>query len=410
MRLLFVLPYYPPYAIGGAEESTLILARSLLARGHDVLVLAPRQGARKPEVDVPLRLIDVGFDEGVAGVGRRPRVYDRPRLQLCLARAVRDAARDRDIVHCHGLPLLPAAYVGARRASVPIVATIRDLGAVCPVVVCLLTQARVPHDCGVWKLERECVGQFVDVYGGARARRHVVAPLQFAIARLRAALLDRCNAVVSVSRDLAQLYVDARLVEAQRLRVLPNIADLEGNVDGEHASHALYAGKVSPGKGVAQLLDAVRIARAERPDFRLVIAGQAEEPWRGRVLTTDGVEYVGRVPRAQLARLYAEARFAVIPSIWPEPLPRAVLEAAHAGVPVVAAATGGIPETVESGETGLLVEPHDAAALARAMVELWDDAPRARAMGEAARQLAEERFAAAVVCAQAEQLYSSLVA
>jgi glycosyltransferase involved in cell wall biosynthesis len=119
------------------------------------------------------------------------------------------------------------------------------------------------------------------------------------------------------------------------------------------------------------------------------------------------VEYAGRVSREDLAELYAGARFAVVPSIWPEPLGRAVLEAAFSGVPVVATRAGGISDAVEDGTTGLLVEPRDDAALAEAMVRLWQDPELAGTMGDAAGRLVRERFSPSHIARGAEEIYAT---
>ncbi len=411
MRLLFVSAYYPPHSVGGGEESTFALARALVHRGHDVLVLAPRLGAGVPPAEVPVQLVDLGLGLAEPGKPLRPRAFDRPDRQLRFARAVAEAAADRDLVHCQSLPLLPAAYRGARRAGKPILATLRDLGGVCSVNVCLLRQSRVPHDCGVVRLERTCAPEFRRIYGGSPLRTGVSALAGFATARARSAILRRCDGLFSVGSDLGELYAAAGLVDRSRVALLPNIAEIASVERTDDAgAYAIYAGKVSPGKGLDELLEACRLVRRQAPEFGLVVAGYADASWEARLARAEGVEHVGRVPRDRLAELYAAARFAVVPSIWPEPFPRAVLEAAYSGLPVVASSAGGTPDAVRDGETGLLVPPRDPQALAAAMLELWIDPARAARLGRAARSFVDERFAAAVVVRRAERLYADAVA
>jgi glycosyltransferase involved in cell wall biosynthesis len=97
----------------------------------------------------------------------------------------------------------------------------------------------------------------------------------------------------------------------------------------------------------------------------------------------------------------------VVPSIWPEPLSRVLLEAMRMGRPVVATAVGGTPEAVEHGVTGFLVPRQDPEALAKATVELLlDPALRAR-MGAAAAERAgsvfdEDRLVAALLAVYRE--------
>jgi glycogen(starch) synthase len=410
--LLFVSPYYPPYAIGGAEESAFALARALRERGHAVRVLAPRLGPEPPQGNVPVETIELGLRLEEPGKPLPPRVFDGLRLQWRFSRAVARAAGPSDLVHCQTLHLLPAAYMGARRAGVPIVATIRDLAGVCPVAVCLLDAPRVPHDCSVVKLETTCVPRYLELYGGSRSRARVSAAalVRFATARARSRLLGRCDAIYAVGSDLGPLYGEAGLVDSSRVEVLPNITDQEPAArDAPARPYALYAGKVSHGKGVGVLLEAVGRVRRSEPAFRLLVAGYADEGWRRRLAGREGVEHLGRLPRGRLSELYSRASFTVMPSIWPEPLGRVALESSICSTPVVASAVGGIPDVVVDGETGVLVEPRNADALAEAMLRLWNDPEAAHAMGAAAHERASERFSAAAIGARAERLYERVL-
>jgi glycosyltransferase involved in cell wall biosynthesis len=97
-----------------------------------------------------------------------------------------------------------------------------------------------------------------------------------------------------------------------------------------------------------------------------------------------------------------------VPSTRPDPLPNAALEAAAAGVPVVAAAHGGLPEIVREGETGRLVAPGDPAALAAALAELAADPAEAARLGEAAAADVRGRFSVERMLAELERRYAGL--
>ena len=99
-----------------------------------------------------------------------------------------------------------------------------------------------------------------------------------------------------------------------------------------------------------------------------------------------------------------------IPSTRPDPFPNAALEAAAAGVPVVAAGHGGLPEMLRDGETGVLVPPGDPAALAVALRALADDPARARALGDAAAADVATRFTAERMLAAVHSEYDALLA
>lgn len=416
MKLVFVSSYYPPYTVGGAEKSTYALARAVRALGHRVDVLAPLLGPEPPQDDFTTT-VDLGYRMKKPGTPLAPRVFDRLSVHARMQQALAGRLEGVEAVHAQTLDLLPAAYLAARRAGLPLIASIRDLGAVCPVNVCLLERPRVHADCGIRRLERSCVPHFRALYGGSFPRNEAAAAVRFATARGRAALLRRCDAVVSVGSDLGLLYADAGLVDPERLHHIPNIAEIPGRPaqpapppGGLRAGgYVAYAGKVSHGKGIRFLLEAVDLARREAPDLELAVAGRADEQWAPR-LERPGVHALGRLNDQAMRGLYAGARLAVVPSIWPEPFPRAAIEAAAAGVAVVGTRAGGIPDAIDHERTGLLVEPRDAPDLAAALVRLWsDDGLRAR-LAEAARADAADRFSSHRVAERFERLYVALAA
>jgi glycosyltransferase involved in cell wall biosynthesis len=97
------------------------------------------------------------------------------------------------------------------------------------------------------------------------------------------------------------------------------------------------------------------------------------------------------VPHEQLVQKYRQADLVVNPSLS-ESFGMSLIEAMACETPVVATAVGGMKETVVHGQTGLLVPPNDAVALADAMAAVLDDPHRAREMGVAGRARAVERF------------------
>jgi glycosyltransferase involved in cell wall biosynthesis len=409
-HVLFATAYFPPYAPGGAEHSTEALALALQERGLQVTVATPRLGPlehpsqRVIMVDAGLRLRD-----GKELV--RSRTFLRPDVQLRLAlgysRAIRAAGAT--IVHCQNVAVLPAAFLAARLRRVPIVVTVRDLGAVCPLAVCLLSQARVPHDCGVVALQRRCVDEYCHAYGTRRLRTRLSSLVGFAVARIRARLLRHADARIFVGTDLASLHRDAGLIgPGASVHVTGNIAAPvtapAADHDGE-GRYAVYAGKISVGKGFGVLLDALPQIQERCGDFRLVCFGRADESWQRRIAANPSIDYRGSVAHASVLDAYRGARMAVVPSVWPEPLPRAVLEAQSAGVPVVATRSGGIADAVSDESDGLLVAPGDPEALAHAVTRLWDDeALRSRLAGNG-RLSVVRRFSADAVCTRTVAAY-----
>jgi glycosyltransferase involved in cell wall biosynthesis len=151
--------------------------------------------------------------------------------------------------------------------------------------------------------------------------------------------------------------------------------------------HALYAGRLSPEKGVGVLLDA-----AELVDLPLKIAGDGPMREQVQAAAASGrVEYLGQLCEADLAKVRQQAAFVVVPSIGPDISPFSALEALADGTPVIASNVGGLPEIVDDPNLGAIVPPGDPQALASAMMRLW--ARRGAAdFGRAAWERAREQY------------------
>ena len=154
----------------------------------------------------------------------------------------------------------------------------------------------------------------------------------------------------------------------------------------------LFVGRDFDAKGGPVLLDAFREVRERFPDARLLVAGPPTLD-----VVEPGVEFLGYLRKddpAALARLvaaYAEADVFCLPTRY-ESFGIVILEAMFFGLPVVATGRWAIPEMIEHGTTGYLVEPDDARDYARRLVELLGDPSRAAEMGRLGRARAAERF------------------
>jgi glycosyltransferase involved in cell wall biosynthesis len=182
------------------------------------------------------------------------------------------------------------------------------------------------------------------------------------------------------------------------------------------ARTVLFIAWLQQEKGVLDLLAAMpRVLRAV-PEASFVVAGRGiaggETPESLRALAARlGVEGALRLPGwvtgPAKSVLLREADLFVLPS-YVEALPVGVLEAMACGVPVVATRVGGVPDVIEDGVHGLLVEPGDPEGLARAMIALLsDDALRERVQQAAHRQV-QARYSTRAVLAELEALYRDL--
>ena len=254
---------------------------------------------------------------------------------------------------------------------------------------------------------------------------------------------EAAAAIIAVSdgmrQDILRSYPD---VDPAKVKVIHNGIDVDAwqrdekddvvrslGIDPDRPS-VVWVGRVTRQKGVPYLLKA---AAALPPEVQLVLcAGAADTPALGAEVNElieglkaqrDGVIVIERMlPRAELMQVLSHATVFACPSIY-EPLGIVNLEAMACGAAVVASATGGIPEVVAHGETGLLVPleqvsdgtgtPLDpekfVADFAAAMIEVVNDPARARAMGEKGRQRARDHFSWESIVEQTLEVYKSVL-
>ena len=317
MRVVQLTTSYPRHAGDAAGRFFVEAVERIQERGVEIDVVSPAD----------FRHYGIAYGAGVVGNLRR-----RPYLGLALplmlgsfARAARRAARDADLVHAHWLPTGAVALATGKPFLVQVHGTDVEL-----------------------------------------ARRVPV---------LARAVLSRARLVIAPSTALA---TEATRLGAREVRMIPWGIQVPGEVaDEAEPPEILYAGRLSPEKGIREL-----VAAAE--GLPLVVAGSGP-------LLSEVPGALGFVPSDELERLYGRAAVVACPS-HREGFGVVCAEAMAHGRPVVASAVGGLLDLVAHGETGLLVPPGDAKGLREALTWLLSDGDLRRRMGEAGRARARERL------------------
>jgi glycosyltransferase involved in cell wall biosynthesis len=176
-------------------------------------------------------------------------------------------------------------------------------------------------------------------------------------------------------------------------------------------------GRIEPWKGQRDLLAAVSTLAPQFPRLRCLIAGTPEldGQWYQDELVAlvrslnlgEIVRFVGY--QSDVPGFMAALDVVAHASVQPEPFGRVLIEGMAAGLPVVAANAGGVPEIVLDGETGLLVSPGQPAELAAALARLLADRERAIAQGQRGRERATALFAIESHVAAVERVYHELL-
>ena len=174
----------------------------------------------------------------------------------------------------------------------------------------------------------------------------------------------------------------------------------------------LHVGRLIPRKGVDRLLRAFAHAR-ERVALRLILVGSGPQEPRLRELAADlglgtDVEFRGFVDQPELAAVYAEADVFAFPTL-DDPFGIVVLEAAAAGLPVVASPFGGATlDLIEDGRNGFVIDPNDIVGWARALIRLGEDPSLRQRLGSRAHQVTLTRTPVHAADGYVEAVHSAL--
>jgi glycosyltransferase involved in cell wall biosynthesis len=400
MRVLMLAQFYPPI-VGGEEHVVEALGIELARRGHRVAVATiqhPGLPGREEVEGVRVHRLRSAVS-ALRFVYSDERLHAPPAPDPALAwqlRRVVELERP-DIVHAHNW--MVHSYLPLKRsAGVPLVLSLHDYSLVCSMKR-LMRRGRPCSGPGPLK----CLRCARDHYGAVKGTG--VAAMMLAAARPEAALVD---GYVPISHAVARgnrlhlrrtpyevipnFFTPPRTPSPPWLNQLPN---------GEFV---LYAGDVSYEKGAHALLRA--FARTGRPDMPLVMIGRQfleAVPEDASVVRIDPLDH-GSVLEA-----FRRCAFAVVPSLWPEPSGLVALEAMAMGKAVIASRTGGLPEIVVHGETGMLVEPGDIDALQRALALLMGDPGLCTRLGEAGRRRVARHFSPDAIVPRFEAMYATVM-
>jgi glycosyltransferase involved in cell wall biosynthesis len=251
-------------------------------------------------------------------------------------------------------------------------------------------------------------------------QRHISFPRLYSLLMRRSANFalkqaDLLRAVSNSTREQLERWVPHKLIfQFAAWTDIEAFLHVGAERKGTSSQNVLYAGVLIPRKGIHHLVSAfARIAR-DFPRTYLIIAGLAENKSyaarlkvQTRQARLDGrVEFVDEMPQVELAGRMQEACVFVLPT-YSEGLPRVAYEAMAAGLPVIASAVSGIPDIVQDGVTGFLVQPGDEAALAERIRWILEHPEERHAMGRRARMSAERFFSTDVYVNAYRQLFQA---
>ena len=342
MRIGMIAPPWfplPPQRYGGIEFVVSLLTESLVARGHDVTLFA--SGDSETRARLSYIFARAPFEQMEGG----------HHLEVMHSLEAYMRADKFDVIHDHdGLASRAMGALVHRITGKPVVATLH--GPADPVTQLGLSSLR--------------------------------ADLRF----------------IAISDYQRQGFPDLDFVGT-----IPNAIDVEHMpFSAEKDDYLLFIGRMTPDKGAHT---AINVAR--RLGRRLIMAGKVNEgPEREYFAAdvephlSDRIHFRGEVDHETKVRLYARARCTLFPIQWPEPFGLVMIESLACGTPVIAMRRGSVPEVIEHGRTGFIVDTPDEMVEAFARSDESDPAECRRAV--------EQRFGSDAFVAAHEAAYAQLVA
>lgn len=403
MRILLV---HNNYAIqGGAEVFYHEIARLLRENGHEVAMFScAEEGVTDPQAAYFPKVDHYASGGLLAKAARIPRVIYNRDARDAMARLIADFRPD--LVHGFAVygRLTPAVLQAARDAGVPVVLSCNDYKHICPNYK-LFHHGRLCEDCKGGRFHKALVNRCC----------HDSLAIS-AVSMLEAQVHERLDiwrknvtCFLFASRFMAartEAFWDPGRVAIDFLR---NPFDATAHhLPLQAGSYILYFGRLIDEKGVDQLVAAARLA----PDVPVVIVGDGPDRAAIERAAADlpQLRVVGPAWGEALKGWLQGARAVVVPSLWHENFPYVILQAFAAGKPVIGAARGGIPELVEAGPHGWLVDPLDQQALAarmRDVVQMPDAA--LLEMGRAAQSYVTKEFSDETIYAEVLRIYGGVL-
>lgn len=375
LKVLFLNYEFPPSG-GGAGNATYYTALELSRRGHKVDVLTARLPNQSGLDSVESMTVHRVYSHrrGVHESG----LFGAAAYLATAFRRLRHLARanDYDVYHFYfGMPTGMLSFYVRSVLKKPYIISLRG--------------SDVPgYDTGTWYLQ----------------------PLHFALRPLSRTIWSGAAAVVAISghlRALATLTTPKLDMDIIGNAVDTDLFPAKPPSPQREGLRLICVCRLIKRKGIRFLIEAMR--QLDNDPITLDIVGTGDlEKEIAALVAASGVGHkitlTGYVPRECLAERYHAADIFVLPSLS-ESFGQVLLEAMSCGLPIIASRVGGIPETVEHGVNGLLVEAGNAESLAAAIRKLAADRPTLSKMGNRNAEMARTRFTWRSVADRYEQTY-----
>ncbi|HKM85711.1 MAG TPA: glycosyltransferase family 4 protein [Terriglobales bacterium] len=352
MRILYCNKYDYPFS--GTEAYLFDLIHRMDQRGHETALFSMDHGRTPAFAGRCYRIPHIDFKDPNAGFLKKIRMAAHAVYSPSARRAMRSCLADFSpgLAHVRGIyhHLSPSILWELKRQGIPVLYHVNDFKILCPTYN-FVADGRPCELCSRGAFHHAATK---GCYHGPRSSAVVLAAEAYLHKWLRT--YERCVDMFLAPSEFVRNKLTASGLPAQRIEVLPHFQVLPGDEDlATDEGYLLYFGRLSPEKGVYELLRAM----VRLPHAPLVIAGDGPERPRlealAKELNLKQVLFAGMVHGEKLQKLIAGCSFSVFPSHAYETLGKSILESYAWGRPVIASDLGSRREVVQHGVTGLLI-------------------------------------------------------
>jgi len=406
MEIAFVHPTHPAGGGDGATYTANKLVTELIDRGHDLTLFCLQTAEGRINIDADVTVLNTD--------GIRP-------FNVEINRALRRHRADFegfDIIHSYKPRSVPAMTEIAEITEAGTVLSLTAYGAICPKNDLLYRNESACTENGYGRCTR-CAMATADQSMESTIRRGI-ARVKWITGRLlnlrqsRTAMqrLNHIDAFHSYTTHLKQTYEQFGY-PTDRIHTISNILDdafvSEPRTAVDESIRLLYAGRLTPAKGVQKLVPIYRqTAEHLNREVTLTVAGDGELSDQiadqvDKYRVTDGVELRGYVPYEEMPSLYRTHDIALAPQVWDEPFGRTYMEALASGTPVVASDSGAAEQII--GDAGVITDG-SVESMATAVIDIVSESHLCDLSERAVKRV--DQYRADTVIPQFEQLYEQV--
>ncbi len=407
LKILLVSEYFPPKIFGGGEISAWLLAKNLAKVGDmDISVLTShfpelKKFEEKEGVKI-YRNLETGETPSSAG-GSFSR---RTRFPSSLKKELERISANYDVIHFLNTSSIIEVKTKAKK-----VATINSYGNFCPKSNLFYKEKGVCEGCNFSKFIPCLLSS--GYMGKVKLRWYLkYNPFFWLVSyqnyKKRKNALSSIDQFIAISEFTKEQLLRGGVLE-KKIEKIPNLVEIREAKEEypleKNGVKVTYLGVLEKIKGVSLLIRAFNEIKVKAT---LLIVGEGSERKNLEKLADDRVRFLGKVNYGVTSSIYQQSDIIVLPSLWPEPLSRVLLEALYFGNPIIATKVGGNLECIVEGENGFLVNPK-VREIQEKLESLSKNKELREKMGKKGKELFQRKFNSEKIIKNIRKFYAGVV-